>query len=132
LDQVNAYLSKEFKLSRIAGPFDTVLLAQVFVVSPLNTVEKQDSEERRVIVDLSWPCNHSVNDGIPSDTYLGEPLVLPYPTIDDIVDSVATLGRGCFLYQCDLRKVYHQFPVSRTLFLHRQHNHAGLDTKSIS
>ena len=90
-DQVNAYLSKELKLGRIAGPFDTVPLAQGFVVSPLNTVEKRDSEERRVIVDLSWPCGHSVNDGIPSDSYLGEPLVLRFPTIDDIVDQLLLL-----------------------------------------
>ena len=67
-DQVNAYLSKELKLGRIAGPFDTVPLVQGFVVSPLNTIEKRDSEERRVIIDLSWPCSHSVNDGIPSDS----------------------------------------------------------------
>ena len=40
-DQVNAYLSKELKLGRIAGPFDTELLAQGFVVSPLNTVENE-------------------------------------------------------------------------------------------
>ena len=78
---------------------------------PLNTVGKRDSEERRVIVDLSWPCGHSVNDGIPSDSYLGEPLVLRYPTIDDIVDAVVALGHGCHLYKCDLQKVYHQFPV---------------------
>ena len=39
-DQVNAYLSKELKLCTIAGPFDTVPLAQGFVVSPLNTVVK--------------------------------------------------------------------------------------------
>ena len=101
-DQVNAYLFKELKLRRIAGPFDTALLAQGFVVSRLNTVEKRDSEERRVIVDLSWPCGHSVNYGIPSDSYLGEPLVLHYPTIDDIVDAVVTLGGGCHLYKRDL------------------------------
>ena len=110
-DQVNAYLSKEFKLGRIAGPFHTVPLAQEFVVSSLNAVEKRDSEERRVIVDLSWPCGHSMNDGIPSDSYLGEPLALRYPTIDDIVDAVVTLGRGCHLYTCNLRKAYRQFPV---------------------
>ena len=105
-DQVNAYLSKELKLGRIAEPFDIALLAQGFVVSPLNTVEKRDSEERVVIVGLSWPCGHSVNDGIPSDPYLGEPLVLLYPTIDDIMDAVVTLGRGCHLYKRD-----RQFPV---------------------
>ena len=101
-DQVNAYLFKELKLRRIAGPFDTALLAQGFVVSRLNTVEKRDSEERRVIVDLSWPCGHSVNEAIPSDSHLGKPLVLRYPTIDDIVDAVVTLGRGCHLYKRDL------------------------------
>ena len=110
-DQVNAYLSKELKLGRIDGPFDTMPLAQGFVVSPLNTVKKRDSEERRVIFDLSWPCGHSVNDGIPSDPYLGEPLVLLYPTIDDIVDAVVTLGRGRHLNKHDLRKGYRQVPV---------------------
>ena len=80
--------------------------------SPLSIPwKKRDSEKRRVIADLSWPCGHSVNDGIPSDSYLGEPLVLPYLTIDDIVDAVVTLGRGCHLYKGDLRKVYRQFPV---------------------
>ena len=110
-DQVNAYLSTELKLGRIAGPFDTVPLAQGFVVSPLNTVEKRDSEESRVIVDLSWPYGHSLNDGIPNDSYLEKPLVLRYPTIDDMVDAVVTLGRGCHLYKRDLRKAYCQFPV---------------------
>ena len=78
---------------------------------PLNTVGKRDSEERRVIVDLSWPCGYSVNDGIPSDSYLGEPLVLRYPTIDNIVDAVVALGHGCHLYKRDLQKVYRQFLV---------------------
>ncbi|CAH3140934.1 unnamed protein product [Pocillopora meandrina] len=54
-DQVNAYLSKEVQLGRIAGPFNKALFMQGFVLSPLNTVEKRDSEERRSIVDLSWP-----------------------------------------------------------------------------
>ena len=111
-DQVNAYLSKEVQLGRIAGPFDKAPFMQGFVLSPLNTVEKRDSEERSVIVDLSWPSGHSVNDGIPSDSYLGAPLSLRYPTIDDIVDAVVTLGRGCYLYEHDLRKAYRQFPVN--------------------
>ena len=112
-------------------------LAQGFVLFPLNTVGKRDSEERRVIVDLSWPCGHSVNDGIPSDSYLGEPLVLRYPTIDDIVDGVVALGHGCHLYKCDLQKVHHQFPVDSKdypflrytwdkHFLFRHHPHDGI------
>ena len=80
---------------------------------------KRDSEERRVIVDLSWPCGHSVNDGIPSNSYFGELLVLRYPAIaaiDCIVDAVVTLGRGCHLYKRDPRKAYRQFPVDPKLW----------------
>ena len=44
-DQVNAYLSKVLILGRISGPFDTMPLAQGFVVSPLDTVEKMRFRE---------------------------------------------------------------------------------------
>lgn len=113
--RINACLSNELKLGRIIGPFDTVPFPQGFVVSPLNTVEKRHSKERRVIVYLSWPCGRSVNDGIRSDSFLGEPLSLRYPTIDDIVDTVITMGRGCYLYKCDFKKAYRQFPVDPRL-----------------
>ena len=110
-EQVTAYLNKEIYLGRVAGPFDAVPFTDGFVVSPVNTVPKRDSDERRVIVDLSWPCGTSVNDGIPSDSFLGEPISLTYPTIDSIVDAVISLGPGCLLYKRDLKKAYRQFPV---------------------
>ena len=71
-EQVTAYLTKEISLGRVAGPFDTVPFTDGFVVLPLNTVRKWDLDEPRVIVDLSWPCGTSVNDGIPSDSFLGK------------------------------------------------------------
>lgn len=108
---VESYLTDEIHLGRVAGPFDVIPFTDAFVASPLNTVPKRDSSERRVIVDLSWPCGHSVNDGIPRDSFLGDPLDLSYPTIDAIVDAVVSLGRGCLLYKRDLRKAYRQFPV---------------------
>ena len=108
---VQDYLSSEISLGRFAEPFDAPPFPDGFVVSPLNTVAKRDSQERRVIVDLSWPCGSSVNDGIPSGSFLGELLELTYPTIDAIVSAIVSLGRGCMLYKRDLRKAYRQFPV---------------------
>lgn len=64
-----------------------------------------------MIVDLSWPCGSSVNDGIPSGTFLGELLELTYPTIDAIVPAIVSLSWGYMLYKRDLRKAYRQFPV---------------------
>lgn len=42
---------------------------------------------------------------------MDEPISLTYPTIDSIVDAVISLGHGCLLYKCDLKKAYRQFPV---------------------
>ena len=108
---VKEYISSDISLGRVAGTFADPPFHDGFVVSPLNTVAKRDSNERRVIVDLSWPCGSSVNDGIPSGYFLGELLELNYPIIDAIVSAIASLSRGCILYKRDLRKAYRQFPI---------------------
>lgn len=105
------YLHGEPLLGRVAGPFAEPPFTDAFVVSPPNTVPKRDSPERLVIVDLSWPSGSSVNDEIPSDSFLGEPFDLTYPTIDAIVDVIVSLGHGCLLYKRDLCKAYRQYPV---------------------
>ena len=110
-DSVSQYLTNEVQLGRVAGPFRSAPFDDGFVISPLNTVEKRDSSERHVIVDLSWPSGSSVNDGILSDSFLDVPIDLHYPTIDCIADAVVATGRGCLLYKRDLKKAYRQFPV---------------------
>ena len=50
---VQDYISSEISLGQIAGPFDAPPFPDSFEVSPLNTVAKRDSQERRVIVKLS-------------------------------------------------------------------------------
>ena len=47
------YISSEISLGRVAGPFANPAFHDGFVASPLNAVAKRDSNERRVIVDLS-------------------------------------------------------------------------------
>ena len=108
---VEAYISSEIALGCVTGRFDVPPFRDGFVVSPLNIAAKCDSHEHRVIVDFSWPCGSSVNDGIPSGSFLGKPLELSYPTIDAIVTAIVSLRHGCLLYKQDLRKAYRQFPV---------------------
>ena len=50
------------------------------------------SGKPRVVVDLSFPVGSSVNDGIPKDTYLGEPFTLRLPGVDAFVDSALAVG----------------------------------------
>ena len=80
--ELESYLHKEVECRHVLGPFKTDPFQGNLVISPLNTVPKRDSDERRVILDLSFPRGHSVNDGIPKDSYLGVPGRLHFPTVD--------------------------------------------------
>lgn len=108
---VDVYLSSEIAHHAVIGPFSTSPFSCPVAVSPLNSVPKPDTTERRIILDLSWPVGSSVNDGIPSGLYLAQEFALVYPTVDLIADRVAALGPGCLLFKRDLRRAYRQFPV---------------------
>ena len=69
---IDAYLKAEISRHSIAGPFSSIPFQDRMAVSPLNSVPKKDSSERRVILDLSWPLRTSVNDGIHKNLHEGE------------------------------------------------------------
>ena len=109
---VNEYLGKEVQKSRIAGPFKSNPLSVPIMVSPLNTVPKTSSDERRIIVDLSWPLKKgSVNSGISKEYYLEEKIESHYASVEEICKMVLDIGQGAVLYKRDLRQAYRQFPV---------------------
>ena len=63
------------------------------------------------MVDLSFPKGQSVNDGISKELYLGKPIDIRYPTLDDLTDQVVAMGRSCLLCKRDLKRAYRQLPV---------------------
>ena len=110
-DAIDSYLQNEICRNAVLGPFETNPFSCSVALSPLNSVPKHDSAERRIIVDLSWPAGTSVNDGISSSSYLGEDISLTYPTVDSIASLIWSVGTGCLLYKRDLKRAYRQFPV---------------------
>ena len=108
---IDHYLTKEISHGAVLGPFDSNPFSCPCVLSPLNSVPKRDSEERRIIVHLSFPFGASVNSGISKDTYLGEPMKLTFPRVDDLVALVKLFGQGCALFKRDLKRAYRQIPV---------------------
>ena len=111
-DAIDNYLSKEVSVYASAvGPFIDSPFPNGLVLSPLNSVPKRDSPDRRVILDLSWPVSKSVNDGIPVDSYLGEAMTVTYPTTDTLVQMILERGPGCFIFKRDLKRAFRQFPV---------------------
>ena len=108
---INSYFNSECSQLRIVGPFHNNPLSVPLVISPLNSVPKSESEERRVIVDLSWPHGHAVNNGISKDKYLSEPIDLRYASVEDVCNMVLSIGAGALIYKRDLKQAYRQIPV---------------------
>ena len=109
---IRDYFKRECEESRIAGPFPKNPLSIPLVVSPMNTVPKRNSvDERRVIVDLSWPVGSAVNEGISKDIYLGELIELHYASVEEVCRMVLEMGKGSVIYKRDLRHAYRQFPI---------------------
>ena len=108
---INKYLQRECAANRIAGPFPSNPLSVELTVSPMNTVPKDCDDERRVIVDLSWPAGGSVNDGISKDIYLGEVIELHYASVEQVCNMANNIGPGAMIYKRDLRHAYRQIAV---------------------
>ena len=108
---VLTYLSDEIQHGAIHGPFKVEPFGELTHVSPFITRHKPDSNKRRVIVDLSWPQNASVNDFTSSREYLGTAFKLAYPSVDTFVDRLRELGRGCHMMKVDLSRAFRQLKV---------------------
>ena len=68
-EDVPVYLSKELHHGAIIGPFENSPISGCHI-SPFMTCEKSNSNNRRVIIDLSWPHGHSANAGVDKTSYL--------------------------------------------------------------
>ena len=115
-EEMLLYLEKESKCNSILGPFNSNPFHSGLKISPLNTVPKKDTTERRIILDLSFPSGSAVNNFISKEEYLGEKVDLIYPKVNDFIDLIKVKGRGCLLYRLDLRKAYHQINICPSNF----------------
>ena len=80
---VSEYLQTKMDNTRVAGPFSrgesTVLRINRFDVIPKN----HQPNKWRLIVNLSYPEGHSVNDGIPKSL-----CSLSYISVDDVINHI--------------------------------------------
>ena len=106
LDAINQYLATEHSNNTLLDLFFAHRFPDRTASFPLNSVPKGDSEEKRVILDMSFPPGHSVKDGIDKDHYLGVAIDLTYPTIDSFATMVRSVGPGALMYKRDLHRAY--------------------------
>ena len=121
---IEAYIAEEKSFNAIVGPFKDHPCPNGHI-SPFISREKPDSNNRRVIIDLSWPLGQSVNSGIDKTTYLGTDFNLVLPTVDHITDRLKLLGRGAHIYKIDISRAFRHIKVDpldyNLLGLHWRH-----------
>ena len=105
-DIVMKYLQHEISLKRVVGPFSRTLLPDIHV-SRFGVIPKRHQiNSWRLILDLSFPKDKSVNDGIPKDL-----CSLHYITVDDAIRHIIALGKGALLAKADIKSAFRLLPV---------------------
>ncbi len=86
---VQEYLEKERSLRRIVGPVPPEAVPAGTHLSPFGVIPKPNQPGKwRLIVNLSSPDGHSINDGIEPELSS-----LRYLRLDDVIKEIARLGR---------------------------------------
>ena len=104
---VSQKIQSGLRAGRIAGPFGAKPFPN-FKTSPLCLVPKSTPVEFHLIHHLSWPRTDgsSVNDGIPPEFSH-----VQYAGIQDAINKIKTLGRGCFLAKTDVQHAFRIAPI---------------------
>ena len=102
---VKEYLEKEQLLGRVLGPLEPGSLP--LHISRFGVIPKSSQPGKwRLILDLSHPCDYSVNDGIEPEL-----CSLSYASVDSAVAVIMRLGKGSLLAKVDLESAYRIIPI---------------------
>lgn len=103
---VEDFLTKELREQRVIGPFAQHQLPDPHL-SRFGVIPKRSQPGKwRLILDLSFPENHSVNDGI-------DPAIcsLAYSSVDQAATIMTRLGRDALLAKIYIAHAYRNVPV---------------------
>ena len=89
----------------MAGPFVNIPY-ESYQVSPLAAIEKKEPGEYRLLHDLSFPENHSVNDNISVDKGKTK-----YQSLDQVIDTIVQVGPQSILSKFDVEHAYKILPI---------------------
>ena len=106
-DAISEYVGKNVETQALLGPFKVSPIKDL-CFSPLMSVPKENNQ-RRVIVDFSFPPGKSINDGISKVSYLEFEVQFSLPSVQAMVRRIIELGPGCLLYKRDLKGAFRQF-----------------------
>ena len=101
---VAEFIQVEVQAGRIIGPLRDIPQAHV---SRFGVIPKQGQPGKwRLILDLSSPYGHSVDDGITSNF-----CSIKYATVDNVVQKILQPGRNTLLAKIDIEHAYQNIPI---------------------
>ena len=106
---IDVYLDNEVAYNAMYCPFNEKPIKMH--ISPLMTRNKQGSDNRRAIVDLSSPHGLSVNHSVLKNKYLNSYYYLSYPSVDHIVDHLKRLGPGALMYEVNISRAFRHIRI---------------------
>lgn len=108
---IQEFIQVELGHEAILGPFHKEPFYPWTRRSPIMSRPKKDSDKRRIIIDLTFPQGHGVNQGIDIHAVLGKDITYSLPTIKDLTTRLQLLGPGAWIWVADLQRAYRQLRV---------------------
>ena len=102
-------MQKELELGGIIGPLKHPPFRQWCHLSPLMTRPKSDPSQRRVITNLTFPSDKSVNAFIRKHTVMGVSNTHCLPLIDSVVRCINEIGPGAVMFTLDVARAFKNF-----------------------
>ena len=103
------FLKKEKEKGGLLGPFTCPPFVPWCHVSPLMSRPKSHSSERRVITDMTFPPEVSVNAFVIENGVYGIEMDQSLPTVDNLVQHIRHMPQGVFLATMDIARAYKNF-----------------------
>jgi len=103
---IDQYLRTELEKGRVAGPFSIAHIPNLHISRFGIIPKKYQPGTWQLILDLSSPVGHSVNDGNPKESFS-----VQYVKVEDVINGIMSLGRGSLLAKFDAESANRHVPV---------------------
>lgn len=105
------YIETELELGALVGPFDRPPFDPWCNIAPLMSRPKHNTDDRRIIVDLSYPVDNGPNAHIVKNHLFGVTAPHVLPGINDAIDYIVHQGFQVTLAAIDISRAYRNFPL---------------------
>ena len=106
---VDGFVAAEIGEGALLGPFGAPPFTPWAHVSPIMSRPKAEGGKRRIITDLTFPHNSSINAYVMKNSALGDVRDHTLPSVVDLVKALRSVGPGAYLCTVDIARAYKNF-----------------------